>query len=71
MFYASIRAQKKEPVHTEAVSQKKVSVFRCLFLDADKSDVDTRHLKPAIWDLKPLLQTWPMGGGFPALDSYN
>ena len=48
MPYASILAQKNKQMYQcirEAVFQQKMPVFRCLFLDAGKSDPDTRHLQ--------------------------
>ena len=54
MPYASIRAQKNKKMNQctrETVFQQKVSVFRCPFLDAEKIDSDTRHLKTC--DMEP------------------
>jgi hypothetical protein len=45
-----------------AVLQQKVSVFRCPFLDAGKSDPDTRHLTPRV-------STAGTGCGFSSLKS--
>ena len=37
-----------------AVFQQKVAVFRCGFLDAGKSNSDTRHPTPANCNLQPV-----------------
>ena len=62
MPYASILAQKNKQINQcirEADFQQKVSVFRCLFLDAGKSDSDTCNMEPETLITKPGL--WGAG----------